>query len=387
MRESTRRRIAALFVSFVVVTALPAQGKQIFQNASEGYRVAVSKAIKAVPTEPNERQVLAKWGGSLEFKDKAFRGKADCTVMLARIRKSKGPATGAGQPEKPDEKEDKSVRETSIESLNSGSTVEEFLKKRGFKSDLKPVAGEKVLKSRDGQEFVCREYVGAQFDDRKWEYKDLPVIRSYMLEDENEYFGFVALGPFVGTWRDVVEDMCKSFQRVELGAGDLGELDDIVVLDPALEEAGGHRGNERALHEAFRLHAAEPGGEEIVPQLRPEALRHPGPGLPEKGLRHGGILPGRLPRCLMGRLPPHPVAFHAFRCLSACHDILFCRRLFVAWPSKGPSRCSHLMVHSTNHTTFSSVFAPEGRIVARAPRLRVTVAAHLFLLQPHNSLP
>ncbi len=50
MRESIACRTAAVFASLLaVVSALPAQGRQVYQNASEGYRVAVSKVIKAVP--------------------------------------------------------------------------------------------------------------------------------------------------------------------------------------------------------------------------------------------------------------------------------------------------------------------------------------------------
>lgn len=215
---------AALTAS--LAAPLTAQSRERFESASEGYRIYVSKAIKAVPTEPNERQTLAKWGATLEFKDKLFRGKDDCSVMLVRIKKQKGPTTG--QPEKPDEEADQeetSIRESSIESLNSGTTPAEFLKKRGLKSDLQPVQGEKPIKSKDGVEFVVTQIQGQAFDDRKYEMNDVPVIRSYMLEDEQEYFGLIATGPFVDPWRGIVEDMCKSLQRTQLGAAEVDESD------------------------------------------------------------------------------------------------------------------------------------------------------------------
>jgi hypothetical protein len=238
MSDLSSRAAPALLVLTVLAASpllappLRAQGKQLFESHSDGYRLFVNKAIKAVPTEPNERQALAKWGATLEFKDKQFRGKDDCTVMLVRIRKSKGPTTtgapdgppsgaGGGDGDKDKSKEEeKSVRAVTIEELNSGTTVEEFLKKRGIRSDLKAITLDKPLKSRDGAEFSCKELTASHFDDRKWEVKDLPYVRTFLLEDEAEYFGFVALGPFVDPWRDIVEDMCKSFQRIALGGSD-----------------------------------------------------------------------------------------------------------------------------------------------------------------------
>ncbi len=216
------RHAAAVSLLFCLAVPALAQGKQVFENPTEGYRLSVSKAIKAVPTEPNERQVLAKWGEKIEFKDKLFRGEFDCTVMLVRIRKAKGPTTGEPSAGGEDEKEadGKTIRAKTIEELNSGATVEEFLKKRSIKSDLRVVDDEKKLKSRDGAEFGCKQYIGALPDMRVYEYKDVPIIRSYLLEDETEYFGLVAIGPFVDPWRDIVEDMCKSLQRIQLGAGD-----------------------------------------------------------------------------------------------------------------------------------------------------------------------
>src|SRR5688572_5638683 len=125
--SSVRRQAPWLFL-FACAAPLCAQGKALFENVAEGYRLFVSKAIKAVPTEPNERQTLAKWGATLEFRDKLYRGKRDCAVMLVRIRKAKGPETGGAAPKEDDTKDDSpTIRAQSIESLNAGVTVEEFL--------------------------------------------------------------------------------------------------------------------------------------------------------------------------------------------------------------------------------------------------------------------
>ncbi len=206
-----------------------------FQDLAEGYRIFVAKSVKPVPTEPNEQQALAKWSGAIEFKDKLYRGTADCTVLLVRIRKSKGPATGVaaggapaeggGEPRDQDDEADATVRDEVIAARNGGTTVDEFLKRRGLPSDLEAVDGEKPLKSKDGVPFVARKVIGKVFDFRKREENQVAVIRTYMLEDDAEYFGLVAQGPWLDPWKDLVEDMAKSLQRTELGADDVESSD------------------------------------------------------------------------------------------------------------------------------------------------------------------
>lgn len=124
---SVRSAFVSLLVFGLALAPLHAQRVK-FENLAEGYRLMVGKAVKAVPTEPNERQVLAKWGGTIEFKDKLFRGDSTCTVSLVRIRKGVGATTG--EKPKPDDGEPeeggRTVREASIESLNSGTSVELF---------------------------------------------------------------------------------------------------------------------------------------------------------------------------------------------------------------------------------------------------------------------
>ncbi|MGE3175223.1 MAG: DUF1570 domain-containing protein [Planctomycetota bacterium] len=224
------------FALLFVLSPLSAQGRTRFEDPSEGYRLYVSKAIKPVPTEPNERQVLAKWGGKLEFKEKEWRGEADCTVMLVRIRKSKGPATGADADDDDDEeggegedgdkaKEPQSIRSQSIEKLNSGTTPAQFLKRRGFKHDLGPVEDEREVESKDDVRYVVQQIKGTAFDDRVYQYKEVPIIRTYLMEDDQEYFGLVTTGPFLDPFREIVLDMARSLERIQLGAVDATESD------------------------------------------------------------------------------------------------------------------------------------------------------------------
>ena len=205
---------SALLLAFAA--ALPAQ-RDKFENLAEGYRVFVHKSIKAVPTEPNEQQAIAKWSGSLEFKDKLYRGNADCTALLVRIKKQKGPTTGKG-PAEGEDAEKGSVRDDAITARNAGTTVEEFLKLRGLPSEASSIGEEKPLRSKDGVTYVQSQVMGQIFDDRKREMNAVPVVRSYMLEDDQELFGIVAIGPWLDPWKDLVEDMAKSLQRTQLGA-------------------------------------------------------------------------------------------------------------------------------------------------------------------------
>lgn len=219
---SVRSAFVSLLVFGLALAPLHAQRVK-FENLAEGYRLMVGKAVKAVPTEPNERQVLAKWGGTIEFKDKLFRGDSTCTVSLVRIRKGVGATTG--EKPKPDDGEPeeggRTVREASIESLNSGTSVELFLKKRGYKSDLQPVQDEKPIHSKDGSEYSARQILGASYDERKFESREVPTIRCYLLEDASEYFGLLAVGPFCGPFRELVEDMAQSLERIARGASEL----------------------------------------------------------------------------------------------------------------------------------------------------------------------
>lgn len=218
------RRLLVPILALATAAAAPAQ-RDKFENLAEGYRIFVHKSIKAVPTEPNERQAIAKWSGSIEFKDKLYRGNADCTALLVRIQKQKGPATGAAKDagkggDQEGNGDGQSVRDEAIETRNSGTTLEDFLKLRGLPSSVQSTGDEKPLKSKDGVAYAQSQVGGQVFDDRKREMNAVPVVRSYLLEDDQELFGIVALGPWLDPWKDIVEDMAKSLQRTQLGAED-----------------------------------------------------------------------------------------------------------------------------------------------------------------------
>ncbi len=225
MRElPTASRILVSLLAVALAAAAPAQ-RDKFENLAEGYRIFVHKSIKAVPTEPNERQAIAKWSGSIEFKDKLYRGNADCTALLVRIKKQKGPATG-GQAEggvagdQAGGGDSSTVRDDAILARNSGTTLDDFLKLRGLPSAVQAASDDKPLRSKDGVTYTQSQVAGEVFDDRKRVMNAVPMVRAYLLEDEQELFGIVAIGPWIDPWKDVVEDMAKSLQRTQLGAED-----------------------------------------------------------------------------------------------------------------------------------------------------------------------
>jgi len=184
----------------LLAAAVRGQSAQRFESAENGYRISINKQLEAVPLQPNERQILAKWGGRIKIDDKRFKNAAECTLLLVRIRKVKGPTTGT-----PKDDGEKSVREEITDRLNSGTTVEEFLQHRHLQHELRVVTGEKPLKNKTGEEFVCKEYCDSSL---------LPSIRVYTLEDSSETFGVVSLGPFGNPFDDMVQNACRSLERI-----------------------------------------------------------------------------------------------------------------------------------------------------------------------------
>ncbi|MBK8096491.1 MAG: hypothetical protein IPK26_05250 [Planctomycetes bacterium] len=212
MKEPLMRCGAALLLLAALSTALTAQATVKYENPDLGYRISVHKSLKAIPTEPNERQILAKWQ---ELGEKTgVLDRNPNTLLLVRIKKATGPTTGPDQPEgdKPDEPE-KSLRDEATEQLNSATTVEEFLKKRSYKNELKPVTGEKAVKSKQKLDYVVQHLPS----DETGKNAVPSLIRSYMLEDAGEFFGLVALGRWDKEWADIVLDAAKSLERITLG--------------------------------------------------------------------------------------------------------------------------------------------------------------------------
>lgn len=207
----------------LTLLAVPAAAQVRKHEAPEqGYRLTIPRGFEIVPTEPNERQVLAKFTGRIEFRNKVLREEVNCTILVVRIAKNRGPTTGAGAtPEQPADSADKTLREMAIERLNGATTIEDFLSRRGFENKLEPLNLPKPLKLKSGEPVVVQQVMDDTWD-RLGESQRVPVVRSLTAEDGTEIFGLVGLGPAIAPFDQVLEDMLRSLERTVLGTIDTG---------------------------------------------------------------------------------------------------------------------------------------------------------------------
>lgn len=200
------RRVVVLTAVLACAASLPAQRMKRYTYPEHGFRILVPREMEPVPVEPNERQTLVKW----VIKDDNKRGinEVEHTVLVVRIGK-KAAVTGPTDPDKDKEREtEKSMRDAAIEQLNGGATLAEFLKRRGYKNDLKPV-DVKPVKSKNGDLFKV-EGVPSTMASAK---NEAHVILAYTLDAGTEIFGLVALGGVSGEFASLLERMAKSLER------------------------------------------------------------------------------------------------------------------------------------------------------------------------------
>lgn len=214
-----RVRIAVALSALVTVCAGARAQAVKFESPENGYRIWVPRSLEAVPNPPNERQVLAKWANKVEFKGK-LRAEVMCTVMVVRIAKSKGATTGDQPEDGTDGK--KTIREEIQSQLNAGTTLETFLQHRGYQHELQPIKDWKPLKLKSGAEYTARQVIEGATDTHGRRKVDTAVAGTVTLtvEDPQEIFGIVALGPWVEPWSDMVLAMAKSLERTAVGAPD-----------------------------------------------------------------------------------------------------------------------------------------------------------------------
>lgn len=203
--------------TLVVAMAAPATAQR-YESKEHGFRIGVARELEQVPLEPNERQILAKFTGRLKFKDKRYKGYFDSIVMVVRIAKNKGPTTGDAS-SRDEGQESQSARERAADSLNSATTLKEFLSRRGYNDDLRELSEkERAVKNKNGEVLAVQELVGDVQNPLTWKVSRLPFIRTYVVENETEIFGLVAIGPFVNPFNRIVVKMAKSLERTAMGA-------------------------------------------------------------------------------------------------------------------------------------------------------------------------
>src|SRR5688572_23070195 len=149
-----RSPVAAGLSLFFIATASAQMWTH--ENSKHDFRIKVPKFMKEMPLEPGEEQILAKFAGTAPSPDAFFKGDRELIYMVVRIQRTKAAATGAAS--KPTAADVKSFQEQAKEQLNSGTTLEAFLERRGIRNtfDAKPKLT-KPVKNRAGENYVVRE--------------------------------------------------------------------------------------------------------------------------------------------------------------------------------------------------------------------------------------
>ncbi len=196
-----------LLAALCLTAALPAQRSARFTSVEHGFRLMVPKVLEPVPVEPNERQTIAKW--VLKGDSTKTINEVTLTVLVARIGKAAPTTGGEKDPEKEREKAtEKSLRDAVIEQLNGGTTVPEYLKRRGYKNDVLPVTGGKPVKNKNGEEWAIQGIGSGQGG------KDAGhVVKVYGLESVSETFVLIGLGDVSGVNAEMLEAMAKTLER------------------------------------------------------------------------------------------------------------------------------------------------------------------------------
>ncbi len=206
-----------LALGWIAAATLPAQSTWLHDDDVNGFSIRLPRFLKAQPREPHEEQILAKFAGKFESPDRFLKGEQELTLLVVRIRKSQGPTTGSKEEQEKEEERGKSFGEQSKEHLNAGTTLSEFLKHRSWKHDLGKSTLKRAPKCRIGAKYDIAEIRGTAFNEARWEDRDYPIIRTFSVEDEQEIFGVVVLGPGVGPFEDLISKCVQTLERFAPG--------------------------------------------------------------------------------------------------------------------------------------------------------------------------
>jgi hypothetical protein len=196
---------------------VPAQGSKRFTSTEHGFRVSLPADFEIVPVEPNERQVLARWVTKGDSK-REING-VTSTLMVVRIGRQ-APVTGAApDPEQERARErDKSVRDAVTEHLNGGTTLAEFLQRRGLEHELVDVPG-KPLKTKNGDLLHVQGLkAGGGGKEVTWS------MLACTVEQPTEIFGLVYLGHSGGFPGTALDAIGRSLERGEFKGKDEADV-------------------------------------------------------------------------------------------------------------------------------------------------------------------
>jgi hypothetical protein len=214
-----RRAAVVSAAVMVVASALPAQGgTRKHEDAANGFRLKVPRALEQQPLEPLEEQILAKFSGKQSAKWQGEKRDLELTLWVARIKKQKQ-APGKTTEEKPEKAAARSLREQERERLNGGATIEEFLQRRSIVSQKRlRNTIERPVKSWAGHPFDVYEVSSAHGAEL--------AVRAFTVETDADIFGLFALG-YVEAFEAQVAAAARSLERFvpERGADGAGVAD------------------------------------------------------------------------------------------------------------------------------------------------------------------
>ena len=234
-----RRPVLGAFLT--VIAGLCTAGgasAQSYEFPEHGFNLSIPKGMVQQPLDPLERQVMAKFTGKVEFDDEAYDREDDVIILVARIKRA---PDLSGLNDKQKEKREKRAdakrrkmekRERLIADYNDATTIEELLKARSYKNELREVEKERPMKNKAGDTFTAREV-------RNWSGPRVPIIRSYSLDQSSkahgdETFAVIFIGPFVKPFDAMAAKILRTVkftERAEI-AVDAGDYEESGLRDP-----------------------------------------------------------------------------------------------------------------------------------------------------------
>lgn len=205
-----------LLASALLASSAAAQGGyRTYEDRRHGFKMKVPGFLTQQPLEPLEEQILVKWSGKAKGKWQGRTRELELILLVARIEKGKGPTTDAGGERKKSARL-KSLQEQKRERLNGGTTIEEFLERRGWVHDKRWRQDlEGPIKGRLPRPFQVYE-VSSSSDQTL-------AIRVFYVEDDREIFGVFALGRgAVEAFHPWILRAVKSLQIIAADAGSRG---------------------------------------------------------------------------------------------------------------------------------------------------------------------
>jgi hypothetical protein len=202
-----KRGLFVVVAIAAVAASAAAQATILHSDPTLGFEVRVPKWLAAIPAKPGDTQTIAQFKGAKESNAKDWKGTQELALLIVRIDRRAAPATGDG--EKDSASKPQSFTEQQTDFLNGGTTLGEYLERRGYDGALVPYP--KLFKApiKDGE---GRAYDVHQISSLRGA-KYGADVRAFVTEDENEIFGLIAIGAGLNPFHDEVARVLRSLKR------------------------------------------------------------------------------------------------------------------------------------------------------------------------------